>query len=130
MQTTPVKIVIVEDDPLLMRAYHDAVSASGFTVEMFFNADDAYRALLQMSQKPALILSDIMMPRMNGLQFLEKVRNSAELKHIPFIVNTSLKQQEHEEKALSLGASAYLVKEECTMKELVEKIAEFTHAKS
>ena len=124
MESTPAKIVIVEDDPLLMRAYHEAIAAKGFTIEMFFNADDAYRAVSEMPKKPALILSDIMMPKMNGLQFLEKIHDSVELKKIPFVVITSLTQKEHAEKALALGAVAYLVKEQCTMKDLVAKIEE------
>ena len=125
MDTTPTKIVIVEDDPLLMRAYHDALVAKGYAVGIFFNADDAYNAIVEMPQKPAVILSDVMMPKMNGLQFLEKIRQSPELKSIPFIVMTSLTQKEHAEKAVSLGASAYLIKDQQTIKELVEKIEEF-----
>ena len=124
MDTTPIKIVIAEDDPLLMRAYHDALVAKGYAVVIFFNADDAYKAIVEMPQKPAVILSDVMMPKMNGLQFLEKVRQSPELKSIPFVVMTSLTQKEHAEKALSLGANAYLLKGEDTLKVLVAKVEE------
>ena len=55
MESPPAKIVIVEDDPLLMRAYHEAIAAKGFTIEMFFNADDAYRATRSpATQRPPL----------------------------------------------------------------------------
>jgi CheY-like chemotaxis protein len=120
------KIVIVEDDPLLMRAYHDALVAEGYTVESFFNADEAYAAVQAAAEKPALILSDIMMPKTNGLQFLEMIRAS-EMKDVPFILITSLAQQEHQNKAHALGVSAYLVKEEITIKDLIQKIKELAH---
>lgn len=120
------KVVIVEDDPLLVRAYHEALTAKGFEVETFFNAEDAYSAIREMRQKPGMILTDIMMPKMNGLQFLEKLQESPVLRKIPVIVMTSLSQVEHAEKARSLGAVAYLVKDQHTMKEMVEKVEEFT----
>ncbi len=118
------KIVLIEDDPLLMRAYHDALTAEGYAVEIFFNADDALQALIEMPEKPALILSDIMMPHMNGLQLLEKTREYEDLKKIPFFIITSLTQKEHAEKAQSLGAAAYVAKDQHTIKELLEKVSQ------
>ena len=119
-----VKMVIVEDDPLLMRVYQEAFSKRGYEVETFFNGEDAYEALDKMEEKPTMILSDIMMPRMNGLELLGKLRESPELKKIPFILSTNLAQKEFAEKGLAMGAITYLVKGQYTIKELVDKIDE------
>ena len=119
------KIVIAEDDPLLMRVYEEALTRGGYKVETFFNGEDAYRAISEAQEKPALIISDVMMPKMSGLQLLEKLRASEELKKIPLVLITNLAQKEYAEKGLANGAIAYLVKGQYTLKELMEKINEF-----
>ena len=118
------KVVLAEDDPLLVRAYHEALTAKGFDVDTFFNAQDAYSAASEMSEKPDVIITDIMMPQMNGLQFLEKLKQTPALEKIPVIVMTSLSQVEHAEKARALGAATYFVKDQHSIKELVEKVEE------
>lgn len=124
-----VKIVIVEDDPLLMRVYQEAFSRKGYVVEVFFNGEDAYEALAKMPEKPVIIVSDVMMPRMNGLELLAKLKESPELKKIPVVLSTNLAQMKYAEKGLELGAITYLVKGQYTMKELVDKIEELIRTK-
>ncbi len=125
MDAPSVKIVIAEDDPLLSRVYQDALTKAGYAVELFYNGEDALHALQNMPVKPNIILSDVMMPKMSGLELLEKLRASEELKIIPFVLITNLAQKEYAEKGLGLGAIAYLVKGQYTLKELAEKIHEF-----
>jgi CheY-like chemotaxis protein len=120
-----IKIVIAEDDPLMTRVYQEALMKAGYVVETFFNGQDALHALQDMKVKPNLIMSDVMMPKMSGLELLEKLRASEELKTIPFVLITNLAQKEYAEKGLALGAIAYLVKGQYTLKELAEKIHEF-----
>ena len=125
MTPSTVKIVIVEDDPLLIRVYQEALTKKGYNVETFFNGQDAYNALRDMKERPTLIMSDMMMPKMSGLELLTKLRESDELKKIPFVLITNLAQMSYAEKGISQGAIAYLVKGQYTMKELVDKIEEF-----
>ena len=129
MTKNNITIVIVEDDPLLMRLYQEAFGDRGYTVVPFFNGEEAYDGLHKMTEKPILILSDVMMPKMNGLELLEKLRGSAELKTIPFVLSTNLDQMQYADEGLSLGAIAYLVKGQYTMKEIIDKIEEFIVAR-
>lgn len=125
MEKKTPKIVIAEDDPLLTRVYQEALQSKGYTVECFFNGEEALSAIKEMEEKPTLILSDMMMPKMNGLELLQKLREIPELKKIPLILITNLAQEKYATQGLSLGAIAYLIKGEYTMKELVDKIEEF-----
>lgn len=124
-----ITIAIAEDDPLLMRLYQEAFGDRGYTVVPFFNGEDAFDGLNKMTEKPTIILSDVMMPKMNGLELLEKLHNSPELKTIPFVLSTNLDQMQYADKGLSLGAIAYLVKGQYTMKEIIDKIEEFVDAR-
>jgi CheY-like chemotaxis protein len=124
MAKTKIHIVIAEDDPLLMRLYQEAFVARGYEVEAFFNGEEAYDALGKMIEKPTLILSDVMMPKMDGLALLRKLKDTPELKDIPFVLATNLADKNYAEKGLALGAIAYLVKGELTPKEFVKKIEE------
>jgi len=124
-----VKIIIIEDDPLLVRVYQEAFLKRGYEVETFFSGEDAYEALVKMAEKPTVIVSDIMMPGMDGLEFLKKLKESPELKKIPVILSTNLAQVKYAEKGLGMGAIAYLVKGQYTMRELVDKIEDFIQAR-
>ncbi len=123
-----IKIVVAEDDPLVMRGYQEAFEKAGFEVHAYFNGEDALKALGEMSEKPSIIMSDMMMPKMNGLELLENVRSNPELTAIPFMLVTSLGQEELATKGLGLGAVAYLIKGKDTLKELVEKVRSFSGA--
>lgn len=129
MTGSKIKVVLVEDDPLIMRVYQEALQDRGYEVEVFFNGSDAYAALEKMEKKPLLIISDIMMPQMNGIELLEKLRAIPELKPIPVVFITNLAQMDLAKKGLSLGAIAYLVKGQYTLKELVTKIEEYIDTK-
>lgn len=124
-----VKIVIAEDDPLLMRLYQQAFELRGYTVEIFFNGEEAYDALLKMPEKPAIVLSDVMMPKMDGLALLQKMKETDALKMIPFVLSTNLADTKYAEKGLALGALAYIVKGEYTPKAFVHKIEELIEAR-
>ena len=93
-----IKILIVEDDPLMSRMYQKIFTFEGFEAHM---AGDGQEGLEQAkSVKPALILLDVMMPKMNGLEVLEKLKNDGGLKTIPVIMLTNLAGQQDAETAL------------------------------
>lgn len=119
-----VKILIVEDDPLLVKLYETAFSRSGYEVETAFNGEEGLKKLSAEAIPPTLILSDIMMPKMNGLQLLEKIKSDSAFKNIPVILLTNLGGGEDVERGLSLGAVTYLVKSQYQPKEIVEKVKE------
>jgi len=113
-------ILLIEDEQLLQKTLGDVLGNEGYKI---INALDGEIGLrLAKEKKPDLILLDIILPKLNGFDVLKKLREDPETKWIPVIVLTNLEQTKDIEKALSLGASAYLVKNNYTMAEVIEKI--------
>lgn len=116
------KILIVEDDKFLVRALSDKLKLEGYTPITAFEGEDGLEALRK--EKPDLVLLDLVMPKMNGFQFLEEIKNDSKLK-ATVIVLSNLGQQEDIEKAKNLGAVDYLVKADFSLKEILEKIKKY-----
>lgn len=115
-------ILVVEDD-LILKTLLGHTFADQYQILYANNGTEALNVLKD--HKPALILLDLLMPDMDGFTFLGKVRSrSDELKNVPVIVVSNLGQQEDRDKALGLGANAYLVKAEVSVDEIVAKIKE------
>lgn len=117
------KILLVDDDPLLVRMYQRKLENDGYTVA---TADDGDVALTQVNTfRPDLILLDIMMPRVNGLQVLSKLKENKETSNIPVILLTNVSgSDEDTDRGLELGAVAYLVKAGNRPAVVVEKVKE------
>lgn len=119
-----VKILIVEDDPLIARLYKGAFTLYGHEVQVAFDGEQGFQKLHEMKIKPTLILMDMMMPKVNGLQLLERIKKDPETKNIPVVMLTNVSDEENVKKALELGAVTYLVKSQYTPKEVVGKVKE------
>ena len=113
------KILIAEDDPMVTKLYRAKLQLEGFEI---IEATDGQDALQKLSQKPDLILLDLMMPVMDGFEFLENIKKDPQHRNIPVIVLSILGQDVDIAKAKKLGAVDYLVKSEMTPKQVVEKI--------
>ncbi len=101
-------IYIVEDDSNIREIETFSLKNSGYTVEGFETAKDFFK---RMSDKKAdLILLDIMLPDMDGLEILRKLRNSPETKKIPVIIVTAKTTEIDKVKGLDMGADDYLTK--------------------
>lgn len=118
------KIFIAEDDPLMVRMYERVFKLSNYEVEMAFDGEEAISKLKTTKIKPAIILLDIMMPKMSGFDVLKIIKADNEFKNIPVIVLTNLAGKEEAEKGLQLGAVSYLVKSEYEPKEVVKIVKE------
>jgi DNA-binding response OmpR family regulator len=117
------KIMIVEDDVFVMDIYKTKLSGEGFEV---IEAGNGVEASKKIAEKiPDLILLDIIMPYMNGLEFLEKIRKVEAYKKIPVILLTNLSQREEVDTGMNLGASDYLIKSHFTPSEVLEKVRVF-----
>ncbi|HYF29474.1 MAG TPA: response regulator [Candidatus Paceibacterota bacterium] len=113
-------ILVVEDDPVLKNLLGHTFAGKYQTLY----ASDGNEALaLFESNKPALVLLDLMLPTMDGFAVLQAIRGRTdELKNVPVIVVSNLGQQADIEKAKSLGANDYLIKAEVPVEEIVAKI--------
>lgn len=116
------KILIIEDDPLMSRMYQKIFSFENYEVEM---AHDGVEGLEKARTiKPTLILLDIMMPKMNGLQVLAKLKTDPDTKSIPVVMLTNLAGTSDAESALTHGAVKYIIKSEFEPKQVANMVKE------
>jgi CheY-like chemotaxis protein len=114
------KLLIVEDDPLILRMYEEAFSFRKYEVAIADNGQDGLAKAS--TEQPDMILLDIMMPKMNGLEVLKQLKQDPKLKKIPVIMLTNLGGDEDIKTALSLGAIRYITKVDLTPKEVVKEV--------
>lgn len=104
----PKKILSAEDSPATQKFISFTLKYKGYEV---VTANDGIEALEKLSQdKFDLIILDIMMPRMNGLEVLKEVKTKTPFKDIPIVMLTSEKGDADRQKALELGATNFLTK--------------------
>lgn len=114
------KIMLVEDDNNLREIYEARLLAEGYEI---VSAEDGEQALaLAVKEKPDLIISDIMMPKISGFDMLDILRSTPETKNTKVIMMTALSQAEDKARADKLGADRYLVKSQVTLED-VAKVA-------
>ena len=114
------KILLVEDDEFLSRAYSDGLSRAGLEVDVARDGGEAMEKVKE--EKQDLILLDLVMPTKNGFEVLEELRMDDDLKKIPVMILTNLGQDSDIEKGKNLGAIDYLIKTDLSMKEVIEKV--------
>lgn len=119
------KIMIVEDDSFVMDIYQTKLSSEGFEIITAMNGQEALDRLEKEKSLPDLILLDIIMPRIDGLEVLRRIKGNSLLKDIPVILLTNLSQKEEIETGLGLGAKDYLIKSHFTPLEVLEKISTY-----
>ncbi|MFA6081024.1 MAG: response regulator [Patescibacteria group bacterium] len=121
------KILLVDDDPLLIRMYQKKFEVDGYQVSTLSDGERVQTEALFF--KPDLILLDIMMPKVNGLEALKKIKSDEKTRNIPVILLTNLGgNQDDVDQGLELGAVSYLVKSNYTPKSVVEKVKEILQA--
>jgi CheY-like chemotaxis protein len=116
------KVLIIEDDPLMSRMYQKIFTFEKYEVEVAGNGEDGLAKVS--TYNPTVILLDVMMPVMNGLQVLEKLKANPATASIPVIMLTNLAGQQDAETALSKGAVKYIVKSEHKPKEIADMVDE------
>ncbi len=122
------KILIAEDDENSRLLLETALAAQGYTVE---SADNGQEALnLAEKSPPSLIISDILMPQMDGFELCRHIKNNPELQHIPFIFYSATFVESLDERlALALGAARLVVKpiEMWTLLGIIKETLELTN---
>lgn len=117
------KILIIEDDMVLVKMYQKKLQHEGFEVEVAYSGGEGLAKLGQ--NKADLILLDIMMPAIDGFAVIKEIRKDEETRSIPIIILTNLGTTEiFIEEAKRLGIKDYLVKYKTSQDQLVEKVKE------
>ncbi len=118
------KILTIEDDNTFGAVLVESLQDEGFTVERVAEGGDAAIAAVK-KFAPDLIVSDIMLPKLSGVETLRKLKADPLTSGIPVIMLSSLEHDESITTALSFGAATYFVKSQHPLKEIVEKIKQF-----
>jgi two-component system cell cycle response regulator DivK len=118
------KILIVEDEPRNLKLVRDLLER--FKYETIEATDGEQGVQLARAQKPDLILMDIMMPKMDGLEATRIIKEDAVTKHIPIIALTSFAMKGDKERTLEVGCDGYISKP-IDIRELMKMVDNFCH---
>jgi CheY-like chemotaxis protein len=122
MTTKKIKILIVEDDIFMMKLYSKVFELEGFEVVTAVNGEEGLLSVYK--EIPTIILLDVMMPEMNGIELLGKIKADPTTKKIPVIMLTNLAGKTEADTAIAKGAMKYIVKSENDPKQVVEIVKE------
>jgi len=115
-------ILLVDDDPVQSKMLREELQDEGFHVLRAFDGEEGLK--LARSKKPDLVLLDIIIPKLDGISVLKKLKEDSVTKAIPVIMLTNLDTSREAFEALELGITEYLVKKNYTLEELTEKVRE------
>lgn len=113
-------ILIAEDEPSLMSALRDKLTQECFEVIEAYDGEECLKMIA--SHNPDLILLDIIMPKMDGMTVLEKLKEDDANKNIPVIILTNLSNFRDIQEAAKRGAHDYLIKTDWSLEDIVMKI--------
>lgn len=116
------KVMVVEDDASLREIYSIRITAEGYEV---VSAGDGEEALaVAVREKPDLILSDVMMPKISGFDMLDILRSTPETANIKVVMMTALSADDQRQRGERLGANRYLVKSQVGIEDVINTIHE------
>jgi len=117
------KILIIEDEKMLGEMYQDKFIQEGFDAVLAETAEQGVEATCK--EKPDLILLDILLPRTNGIGFMEWFKKEKELSSIPVIAFSNYDDPKTKKEAAELGIKDYLIKTNYTPQEIVDKVKSY-----
>ena len=120
---TQTKILLVEDDAILAKVLYGKLSEAGFEENQAF--DGEVGLAMAKSGKWDLILLDLILPKKDGFEVLDELKNDLSARSMPVIILTMLGADEDIKKGLQLGADDYIIKAQHAIREIVEKIKKF-----
>lgn len=113
-------ILFIEDESALQKTFKDVLKQENYEMISAFDGEAGLK--LAQTEKPDLILLDLILPKVHGFDVLKKLKENPETKEIPVIVLTNLEGIGDVEKAVELGATTYLIKAEYSLEEVIGKI--------
>lgn len=127
-ETAP-KILVIEDDRLFSDIYAAKFAEEGFQVLLSSDGEDGLRKIVD--EKPDVVLLDIILPKVTGLEMLEQVRAHEDpaVRDVPVVVVTNLNQETYMEKMRAFGVKGYFVKANVLFSQVLGKIREILGAR-
>lgn len=130
MVSDPVKVMIIEDEPEAADLFAEMMRLSGFQVLKFLQGASAMAAIA--SEKPSVIIMDVMMPDLSGLDVLRHMQSAPESARIPVIIVSAMSMPTDIKDGLDAGAAVYLTKPVTflDLKQAVERVLQGGAAQS
>jgi len=114
------KILVVDDDQFFCKTLEMALPKDKYSIVC---AEDGEAGLEMLkSEKPDLVILDLLMPKMGGVEFLQKLKESSDLPKVPVLVSSNLSSMKKISDCLELGAAGYVVKSDESMESIVQDI--------
>jgi len=118
-----IKILLIEDEKMLVDMYKDKFEKEGFKMVTAFDAREGFE--MAKKERPDLILLDILLPRENGISFLQKMKKDPEIADISVVALSNYDQPQTKKEAFQLGVKAYLIKTDFTPNTLIKEIKKY-----
>lgn len=113
-------ILLVEDEEYLAKMYQVEFEMNDFKIKVAHDGEEGLNMAVTLG--PSLIVSDIMVPKMDGLTLLKTLKNDPRTQKIPVVILTNYGEQKNMKEAFSFGAADFLVKYFSTPREVVDKV--------
>lgn len=118
----PVSILIVDDNPHISKLLTMNLEKEGFVVIHAANGEEGFEKAKK--EKPDLIISDVMMPKLDGISLCQKIRTETDISMVPFMFLTSIDADVTQKRGFRAGADQYLIKSEINREILLAKVRE------
>lgn len=118
------KVLIAEDDLMISEIYERKFTEKGYEILTAFSGDQVLEIVKK--EKVDIILLDLLLPKMDGFQVTETLRNGKYDSNIRIIISSNMSQEEDREKVMALGANGFITKSRYTPSEMVKEIERLT----
>jgi len=117
------KVLLIEDDLALLKIYSNKLKANNYEISVATTGKEGLHKII--TEKPDVVLLDIILPEKDGFMVLEEMKINPETKKIPVIILSNLGQEADIQRGKKLGAVDYLVKSDVSLMDLVEKVKKY-----
>jgi DNA-binding response OmpR family regulator len=114
------KILIVEDEEAMSKPLEEALEESGFDVYVASDGESGFKLIKE--KKPDLVVLDLIMPKVGGVELLNNIKNDNDIKDMEIIILSNVSTEKGISDILSIGVYDYLVKQDHTLGQIVEKV--------
>jgi len=118
--TTPIRVLVVEDDRFLRKACEVSLKQRGFEVLTAVDGEEGLRVAL--AEKPSIVLLDLLMPKMPGVDVLRALRANPDTARLPVVILSNSSREDDKQQAMQLGAAGYYVKANLSLRELAVQV--------
>lgn len=115
-------VMVVEDDNFLSDAYRVKFENSGYEVSHAADGESAFKMIKQ--NPPDVIILDLLLPKMDGFEVLQKIKATDELSKIPVLIATNYPEKENLARAKEFGADDLFIKSEIAISDLIDRCNE------